>query len=97
YIDPLMLAALSIRPKTFVQEALILLHESTAASLADDSATAYLHRHALAVTFDCAEAAADTCPCDDTGRPRNTRTSHPIKELPPAGDDAPVNVHFRVD
>ncbi|KAF9237759.1 RNA dependent RNA polymerase-domain-containing protein [Melanogaster broomeanus] len=97
YIDLLMFAALSIRPKTLVQETLILLHESTAASMADDPATAYLHRHALAVTFDCAEEAADTCPCDDTGRPRNTRTSYPVKQLLPAGDDAHVNVHFRVD
>ncbi|KAF9226166.1 RNA-directed RNA polymerase [Gyrodon lividus] len=97
YIDLLMLAALSIRPKTLVQETLIVLHESTSASMEDDPATAYLHKHALAVAFDCAEEAADTCPCDDTGRPRNSRTSYPVKQILPAGDEGHVNIHFRVD
>ncbi|KIJ58833.1 hypothetical protein HYDPIDRAFT_101927 [Hydnomerulius pinastri MD-312] len=97
YIDLLMLAALSIRPKTLVQETLIVLHESTLASRETDHAAAYLHKHALAVAFDCAEEAADTCPCDDTGRPRKSASSYPVQQILPGGDGGHIKVHFRVD
>ncbi|KAF8439377.1 RNA dependent RNA polymerase-domain-containing protein [Boletus edulis BED1] len=99
YAELLMLAALSIRPKTLLQETLLVLHESTSASREGSPATAYLHKHALAVAFDCAEEAADTCPCDDTGRPRSTKSSYPVLRLVQAEDGAEghVDVHFRVD
>lgn len=99
YVELLMLAALSIRPKTLLQETLLVLHESTSASREGSPATAYFHKHALAIAFDCAEEAADACPCDDTGRPRKTATSFPVLRLvqPEDSDDGHVDVHFRVD
>ncbi|KAH7881903.1 RNA-directed RNA polymerase [Phlebopus sp. FC_14] len=97
YIELLNLAALSIRPKTLVQEALILLHESRSATNAIDPASPYLHKHALAVAFDCAEEAADTCPCDDNGRPRKSKLCFPVQRLLSAEDDGHVKVYLRVD
>lgn len=99
YVELLMLAALSIRPKTLLQETLLVLHESTSASREGSPATAYLHKHALAIAFDCAEEAADVCPCDDTGRPRNTKSSYPVLRLvqTEGSDEGHVDVHFRVD
>ncbi|KAF8555926.1 RdRP-domain-containing protein [Imleria badia] len=99
YVELLMLAALSIRPKTLLQETLLVLHESTSASREGSPAKAYLHKHALAIAFDCAEEAADVCPCDDTGRPRNTKSSYPVLRLvqPEGSDEGHIDVHFRVD
>ena len=98
YVELLMLAALSIRPKTLLQETLLVMHESTAASREGSPAKAYFHKHALAIAFDCAEEAADTCPCDETGRPRNAK-SFPVLKLVRAedSDEGHVDVHFRID
>ena len=99
YVELLILVALSIRPKTLLQETLLVLHESTSASREGSPATAYLHKHALAIAFDCAEEAADVCPCDDTGRPRNTKSSYQVLRLIQTedSDEGHVDVHFRVD
>lgn len=99
YVELLMLAALSIRPKTLLQETLLVLHEATSASREGSPAKTYFHKHALAIAFDCAEEATDACPCDDTGRPRNTKSSYPVLRLIQAenSDEGHVDVHFRVD
>lgn len=99
YVELLMLAALNIRPKTLLQETLLVLHDSTFASREGSPAKAHLHKHTLAIAFDCAEEAADVCPCDDTGRPRNTKSSYPVLRLVKTedADEGHVDVHFRVD
>lgn len=97
YVDSLMLAALSIRSKTLFQETLLVLHECRSASRESDAASAYLHKHALAVAFDCAEEAADACPCDDAGKPRKTHTSYPVQRVIPHGEHGGAKIHLRVD
>lgn len=86
YVELLMLAVLS-------------MHESTSVSRKGSPATAYLYKHALAIAFVCAEEAADVCPCDDTGRPRNAKSSYPVLRLVQAedSDEGHVDVHFRVE
>lgn len=96
YTELLMLTALSIRPKTLFQEALLVLHESRLATREADKAAAYLHKQALAVAFDCAEEAADTCSCDESGRPRKTQGSYPVQRVIPA-ENGEAKIHLRVD
>ncbi|KAI6021731.1 hypothetical protein PISMIDRAFT_613287 [Pisolithus microcarpus 441] len=96
YTGLLMLAALSIRPKNLFQEALLVLHESRLATRETDKAVAHFHKHALAVAFDCAEEAADTCPCDENGRPRRIQGSYPVQRVIP-GEGREAKIHLRVD
>ena len=97
YTESLMLAALSIRSKTLFQETLLVLHESRRVAEVADAAATYLHKHLLAVAFDCAEEAADTCPCDDNGKPRRGQKSYPVQRVLPTEDYSEVKVHLRVD
>ncbi|KAL4068636.1 RNA dependent RNA polymerase-domain-containing protein [Scleroderma yunnanense] len=97
YMDLLMLAALSIRPKTLFQETLLVLHESKHVSGGVDAAATYLHKHLLAVAFDCAEEAADACPCDDNGRPRRGQKSYPVQRVLPDEKHGVAKIHLRVD
>ncbi|KAI6025546.1 RNA dependent RNA polymerase-domain-containing protein [Pisolithus marmoratus] len=96
YTELLMLAALSIRPKMLFQEVLLVLHESRLATRETDKAAAHFHKHVLAVAFDCAEEAADTCPCDESGRPRKTQGSYPVQRVIPE-ESGEAKIHLRVD
>ncbi|KAG6331888.1 hypothetical protein ID866_7202 [Astraeus odoratus] len=97
YLELLKLAALSIRPKTLFQETLLVLHESKSPERENDVSAAHLYRHALNVAFDCAEEAADACPCDDSGRPRTSKGSYPVQCIIPVGDYGEAKIHLRVD
>lgn len=97
YMQLLMIAALSIRPKTLFQETLLTLHESRCVLDWADVASAYLHKQLLAVAFDCAEEAADACPCDDNGKPRRGQRSYPVQQVLPTEDHGKVKIHLRVD
>ncbi|KAF8156601.1 RNA-directed RNA polymerase [Crassisporium funariophilum] len=77
YIDILMLTALSVRSKNLVQEVLLVLNESRLEHAPSSAAAAYGHKHALGVVFDCAEEAADECPCNDDGRPKKKQRVPP--------------------
>ncbi|EGO30084.1 RNA-directed RNA polymerase [Serpula lacrymans var. lacrymans S7.9] len=98
YLDLLMLATLSIRPKSLVQEALLVLHECRTLTRLEEVGMAYVHKHALAVAFDCAEEAEDACPCNEAGRPRNARLAYPVLRLVLDAKNATrVSAHFRTD
>ena len=109
YTDLLWLSSMSVRSKELVQEILMVLHDSRLNVRNRGPSDEYGHNQALAVTFDRAEEASDTCPCDDTGRPRRQRVA-PLhaKLVPPkrreaeenAGAEDEVNnvmAHIRVD
>ncbi|RPD58072.1 hypothetical protein L227DRAFT_489448, partial [Lentinus tigrinus ALCF2SS1-6] len=74
YLDLLWSAALCIRSSKLVQEILLVLHEARSSSRKSSRALEFTHKHALAVVFDRVEEAADTCPCDDYGKPRKQST-----------------------
>ncbi|TCD62010.1 hypothetical protein EIP91_007628 [Steccherinum ochraceum] len=112
FVDLMWLATMSVRSKDLVQEILLVLHDARVDVRARGEVEAYGHKHTLAVTFDRAEEASDTCPCDDAGKPRRQRTS-PIRArlVPPKRADriseeatpdestpeATVMAHIRVD
>lgn len=75
FFDLLWLAALSIRSTQLVQEVLLVLHDAREPARNRSPVFAFAHKHALSIIFDRVEEAADTCPCDDSGRPRRQRTA----------------------
>ena len=70
YLDLLLLASLSVRSSGLVQEVLLVLNECRADVISRSPMMEYAHKHALGITFDRTEEAADECPCNDQGRPR---------------------------
>ncbi|KDR76562.1 hypothetical protein GALMADRAFT_450547 [Galerina marginata CBS 339.88] len=70
YMELLMLAAMSVRSKTLVQEVLLVLNDGRLQHCPTSHTTTYGHKHALGVAFDRAEEAADECPCNEDGQPR---------------------------
>ncbi|RDX43226.1 RdRP-domain-containing protein [Lentinus brumalis] len=74
YLDLLWSAALCVRSSKLVQEILLVLHESRRSLRESSPALEFAHRHALGVVFDRVEEAADTCPCDDFGKPKKQST-----------------------
>jgi len=70
YMELLTFAASSIRAKTLVQEVLLVLNDSRLEHCPESPTTSYGHIHALGVSFDRAEEAADECPCNEDGHPR---------------------------
>lgn len=98
YLDLLMLAAHSVRSPNVVQEVLLVLHEARASVIDQSEVLAYVHKHALAITFDRAEEAADECPCDDKGVPRKRSSAIPIiRLLLVAQEQSTVVAHVRID
>ncbi|OCH91052.1 RdRP-domain-containing protein [Obba rivulosa] len=78
FFDALWLVSLSVRASSLVQEVLLVLHECRAGIRALSRRLEYAHQHALAIIFDRVEEAADTCPCDESGRPRR-QSKAPIR------------------
>ena len=74
YLDLLWSSASCIRSTKLVQEILLVLHDLRSSIREADSMLDYTHKHALAVVFDRVEEAADTCPCDDYGKPKKQST-----------------------
>jgi hypothetical protein len=74
YLKLLMLASCCIRSKQIVQEVLLVLSDGRREYSEDTAVSRYVIKHSLAVAADRTEEAADTCPCDDRGRPRKQRT-----------------------
>ena len=68
YLHLLMLASLSARSSELVQEVLLILHECRADIMSQSPVMEYAHKHALGITFDRTEEAADECPCNDRNR-----------------------------
>ncbi|KAH9888525.1 RNA dependent RNA polymerase-domain-containing protein [Cubamyces lactineus] len=90
YIDILWLTTLCIRSPKLVQEVLLVLHDCRADARSSNPIVEYAHKHALGVAFDRAEDAADTCPCDETGRPKR-QSSRPTRAklvVPPPPKEA---------
>ncbi|KAI0712794.1 RNA dependent RNA polymerase-domain-containing protein [Cerioporus squamosus] len=83
YLDLLWSAAICVRSFKLVQEILLVLHESRNGSRASGRVLEFAHKHALGVVFDRVEEAADTCPCDDYGKPRKQSTRPARAKLVP--------------
>ncbi|KAF5334777.1 hypothetical protein D9611_012906 [Ephemerocybe angulata] len=81
YMDLVMTTSLSVRAKTLVQEALLVLHESRLNYLPQPlpNEIVYVHKHALNIVFDRAEEASDECPCNEDGRPRAKQAVPPAQ------------------
>lgn len=74
YLDLVWLASLIIRASQVVQEVLLVLHDSRVAGQeSTPPAERHAHTNSLAIAFDRAEEAADSCPCDEHGRPKRQR------------------------
>ena len=73
YLDLLWHAALTIRAPQTAQEMLLVLHEIRSNEQDLPLVAQYAHSHSLAVAFDRAEEADDSCPCDEQGRPKRQR------------------------
>lgn len=101
YIHLLLLASLSVRPSGLVQEVLLVLHECRADVMSQSPMMEYAHKHALGITFDRAEEAADECPCNDQGRPKKTRGRGPapatVRLVPVPDEPTQVVAHVRID
>ena len=101
YLHLLMLASLSVRSSELVQEVLLVLHECRADAISRSPMMEYAHKHALGITFDRAEEAADECPCNDQGRPRKTRGRGPppaiVRLVPVPDEPTQVIAHVRID
>lgn len=74
YCETLWWTVHTVRAPQLFQEVLMTLHDSRATVFSQDNLSGYAHIKALGVVFDRAEEAADTCPCDDAGRPKRQRT-----------------------
>ena len=83
YVDIIWSAALCIRSSKLVQEVLLVLHDSRLESRKRSPALDHAHKHALGIVFDRAEEAADTCACDDSGKPRRQTTAPARAKLVP--------------
>jgi len=101
YLHLLMLASLSVRSSELVQEVLLVLHECRADVMTRSPMMEYAHKHALGITFDRTEEAADECPCNDQGRPRKVRgrgSPPAIVRLVPVPDEpTQVIANVRID
>ena len=101
YLHLLMLASLSVRSSELVQEVLLVLHECRANVMTRSPMMEYAHKHALGITFDRTEEAADECPCNDQGRPRRTRGSGTapatVRLVPVPDEPTQVVAQVRVD
>ena len=101
YLHLLMLASLSVRSSELVQEVFLVLHECRADAISRSPMMEYAHKHALGITFDRAEEAADECPCNDQGRPRKTRGRGPppaiVRLVPVPDEPTQVIAHVRID
>jgi len=101
YLHLLLLASLSVRSSELVQEVLLVLHECRADVISRSPMMEYAHKHALGITFDRAEEAADECPCNDQGRPRKPRGRGPtpatVRLVPVPDEPTQVMAHVRID
>ena len=101
YLQLLLLASLSVRSSELVQEVLLVLHECRANVMAQSPMKEYAHKHALGITFDRTEEAADECPCNDQGRPRKSKGRGPgpatVRLVPVEDEPTQVTAHVRVD
>ena len=101
YLHLLLLASLSVRSSELVQEVLLVLHECRAGVISRSPMMEYAHKHALGITFDRAEEAADECPCSDQGRPRKSRGRGPgpatVRLVPVPDEPTQVMAHVRID
>lgn len=101
YLHLLMLASLSARSSELVQEVLLVLHECRADVMSRSPMMEYAHKHALGITFDRTEEAADECPCNDQGRPRKARgkSSPPaiVRLVPVEDEPTQVIANVRID
>jgi hypothetical protein len=86
YCDLLWLACHTIRGSQLLQEVLLVLNDGRVAHQRS-RVEGYVYKHALGITFDRAEDAADTCPCDDAGRPRRQRVAPISAKLRPVSAD----------
>lgn len=73
YLDLLWTACITIRAPEIVQEVLLVLQDCRISERPFTPVEQYAHSHTLAVVFDRAEEAADSCPCDEQGRPKRQR------------------------
>ena len=101
YLDLLFLASLSIRSPGLVQEVLLVLHECRADVMSQSPMMEYAHKHALGITFDRTEEAANECPCDDQGRPRKSKGRGPppgiVRLVAVPDEPTQVVAHIRID
>lgn len=101
YLHLLLLASLSVRSPELVQEVLLVLHECRASVMSRSPMMEYAHKHALGITFDRAEEAADECPCNDQGRPKKPKGRRPapatVRLVPEPDEPTQVIAHVRVD
>lgn len=110
YCDMLWWATHSIRGLQMLQETLLCMHEFRDTIRSSSDLMEYVHAKMLGIAFDRAEEASDTCPCDESGRPRRQRTRpinvtlHPPKlseEAEEANSDSTLKVvvvaYMRVD
>lgn len=101
YLHLLFLASLSVRSPELVQEVLLVLHECRAGVMSRSPMMDYAHKHALGITFDRTEEAADECPCNDQGRPRKSRGKGPapatVRLVPVPDEPTQVIAHVRID
>jgi len=101
YLDLLSLASLSVRSSELVQEVLLVLHECRASVISQSPMMEYAHKHALGITFDRTEEAADECPCNDQGRPRKPRGRGPppatVRLVPVPDEPTQVIANVRID
>lgn len=101
YLHLLLLASLSVRSSDLVQEVLLVLHECRADVVSRSPMMEYAHKHALGITFDRAEEAADECPCNDQGRPKKPRgrgpTAATVRLVPVPDEPTQVMAHVRID
>lgn len=98
YINLLYLASLCVRSEHLVQEVLFVLSDCRVSSAEESDALRYAHRHALALSFDRADEAADECRCDDDGKIRKQRLSPSRVRLMPVEVELNlVKAHVRID
>lgn len=101
YLDLLLLVSLSVRSSGLVQEVLLVLHECRADAISQSPIMEYAHKHALGITFDRAEEAADECPCNDQGRPRKPRGRGPgpatVRLVPVPDEPTQAIAQVRID
>ncbi|KAI0364829.1 P-loop containing nucleoside triphosphate hydrolase protein [Pilatotrama ljubarskyi] len=88
FLDILWSASLCIRSPTLVQEVLLVLQDCRSGSRNSNAVSEYAHKHALAIVFDRAEEAAESCPCDETGRPKRQSTLPTRAKLVPPKTEA---------
>ncbi|TFY74672.1 hypothetical protein EWM64_g9340, partial [Hericium alpestre] len=98
YLEVLELVPTSVRAPQLVQELLFVMHECREPARARSSSMAYVHQHALHISFDRAEEANEECPCDEQGRPKKQRSA-PAQVPLHAVDGKPFDVKadIRVD